>query len=133
MKVSIFIKPPYIKMSARKPSKSNLGDSSSLRTAGAPHGKSSVPGVVPRKRARGDSLSEEEKSSSEESSKRVETLRDDDTDLRVSSGTNPKRTPSGFSEKRQKTSDESENKQRSVIDSSQSEEDAVLESTASQQ
>jgi hypothetical protein len=56
--------------------------------------------VVPRKRARDESLSEEEKSSSEESSKMVETLRDDDTDLRVSSVTNPKRTPSRFSEKR---------------------------------
>jgi hypothetical protein len=66
--------------------------------------------VVPRKRARDSSLSEDEKSSSEESSKMVGTLRDDDTDLRVSSRANPKRTPSGFTEKRLKTSDESDRK-----------------------
>jgi len=47
-------------------------------------------GLVPRKRARQDAY-ESESSSSEESSKTVEKLKDEDTDLRVSVG---KRTPS---------------------------------------
>ena len=91
-------------MSARKPSSiGQTSGASSMRTAAAPHGKSSVTGaIVPRKRARDGSLSEEEeKSSSEESTKMVGALRDEDTALRVPSG---KKTPTGFSDKRQKIS-----------------------------
>jgi hypothetical protein len=89
-----------------------------------------VPGIVPRKRARDRSLSsEEEKSSSEESSRMVEALRDDDTALRMNQGANPKRTPSVFSEKRLKTSDDIESKGK--LDSSENEDEAVIESTAS--
>jgi hypothetical protein len=63
----------------------------------------------------------------------VSALKDEDTALRMSASTSAKpRTPSGFSEKRQKTSKEAEVKNsRRVIDSS-SEDENVIESTASQ-